>query len=248
VPTAKIREAFRAVDTSGNGFIDKSELGDLLTKLEEAKPASERRAIHQNDVLFALREIDTSGDGRIAFPEFKAWFLRTNVGHSGHKYNKLLVRDIVGKSKRSSYDLPEKGFTFGYVVPQDKHDAKAVMSNWHTGKPRLGGSDILKAREERGRPTNMKAATYGHINRPSTPMDRLLKGEFGVAEEKEHEYPDAPASAEKTKRGPTEVRATRATLAAMEATKEAMRASTAEAGGAGWKLKKFANVKPRVFG
>lgn len=234
---SELRSAFNSIDTSGNGFIDKSELGALLQRVNPGKP------VHQNDVLFAMTEIDSSADGRIDYKEFRKWYTRTNVGHKGSSYNKLLVRDVVGRSKRSSYDLPSKDFTFGYTVPQDSHDAKATMTNWYTGKPRLGGSDILKARAESGRPRGYKEATYGTVNRPSTPMGRLLRGEFGVID-KDEEYPESPGAATK-RRAPTAVRATRATLAQMEHTKELAREAEAAAGT--WKLKKFANVKSRVF-
>ena len=45
-------------------------------------------------------------------------------GHRGSQYNKLLVKDLVGKSRTSSYDLPSKQFTFGKVIPRDVNDAK----------------------------------------------------------------------------------------------------------------------------
>ena len=45
-------------------------------------------------------------------------------GHKGSKFNKLLVKDLVGKGRTSSYDLPSKQFTFGYVIPRDVNDAK----------------------------------------------------------------------------------------------------------------------------
>mmetsp|Transcript_24115 Transcript_24115/g.83733 ORF Transcript_24115/g.83733 Transcript_24115/m.83733 type:complete len:253 (-) Transcript_24115:71-829(-) len=238
---AQIRSAFREVDTSNNGYVDKAELGVLLSKLTG-------RTAHQNDVLFCLREIDTSHDGRISYTEFRDWFIRAKIGHKGSKYNKLLVRDVVGKSKRSSYDLPSKDFTFGYTVPQDKHDAKATMSGWHTGKPRLGGSEILRRRAERGAPKGVKAATFGQLSRPSTPMGKLLRGEFGV-EDKDKEYPQvgAAASPEGKRSRPAAVRATRSTLAAMERTRELLEEERRESEKAGWKLKKFKNVKSRVF-
>lgn len=205
------------------------------------------KKVHQNDVLFALREIDSSADGRISYAEFKDWFIRAKVGHKGSRYNKLLVRDVVGKSKRSSYDLPSKEFTFGYTVPQDKHDAKATMSGWYTGKPRLGGTEILAKRAARGQPKGVREATFGQLSRPSTPMGKLLRGEFGIID-KDQEYPESGAASPTRKRGgPAQVRATRATVAAMERTRELKRQEAEESSKAGWKLKKFQHVKSRVF-
>lgn len=236
-----LRQAFRAIDTDNSGYIEKSELGRLMQSMDPS------HTVTQNDVLFALKEIDSSDDGRVSFEEFKVWWIRTTKGHKGSKYNKLLVKDLVGKSRTSSYDLPSKQFTFGYVIPRDVSDAKDVISNWQSGKQRVSGSQILKARDSRGAPS--RSTTYGHVNRPSTPMGKLIQGEFAgtASSSKEREYPERPVH-------PTVLRKHEQTMKERRAVDEAaakgraMRRSNNEAHTDGtWKMRKFAHVRSKVF-
>lgn len=165
-----VKSAFKSIDTAGEGSIDRADVGRLLQLLNPG------HTITQNDVLFALKEVEITDDGRVKYTEFKKWFDRLrkvlaaclrrlprvwpllphhtttsttsdscsasatvrspplllsppcamcNVqGHRGSQYNKLLVKDLVGKSRTSSYDLPSKQFTFGKVIPRDVNDAK----------------------------------------------------------------------------------------------------------------------------
>jgi len=138
----KLKQVFRSVDVDGSGYVDKAEIGRLLQAL------SPGATISQNDVLFVLNEVDMSRDDRLSFTEFKKWYIRARKvrdrrrgctancnnshgkwqwceqGHKGSRFNKLLVKDMVGKGRTSSYDLPSKEFTFGYVIPRDVNDAK----------------------------------------------------------------------------------------------------------------------------
>ncbi|XP_078352055.1 neo-calmodulin-like [Oculina patagonica] len=55
---------FKKYDKDGNGTIDKDEFKSLMTSLG-----------NKDESTFdsALRSLDTSGDGKISFPEFLAW-------------------------------------------------------------------------------------------------------------------------------------------------------------------------------
>lgn len=241
-----VRAAFRAIDTDDSGYIDKSELGKLLQSLSDS-------SITQNDVLFALNEVGAGADGKVSFSEFKKWYLRTRKGHRGSKYNKLLVKDLVGRSRTSSYDLPSKQFTFGYVIPRDVNDAKEVITNWQSGKERVSGSEILKARNTRGAPS--RKTVYGHVNRPSTPMGKLIKGEFAGAAVAEKEYPAKPTHAKVTRKA-EQAQRERAAVTEAAARGRLLRATGGRVAGtmasssssAGWKMKKFSKVKSRVYG
>lgn len=58
----KAIDEFKKYDRDGNGTIDKDELKLLLKAVD-----------YCHDFNEALRQLDTSGDGKISFPEFLAW-------------------------------------------------------------------------------------------------------------------------------------------------------------------------------
>jgi len=60
------KEAFKLFDKDGNGYIDATELKDVLTNM--GKPMSEW------DVEHMLREADIDHDGQISFEEFQGMF------------------------------------------------------------------------------------------------------------------------------------------------------------------------------
>lgn len=59
---SKAVDEFKKYDKDGNGTIDKDELKLLLKAVN-----------YRHDSDAALRALDTSGDGKISFPEFLAW-------------------------------------------------------------------------------------------------------------------------------------------------------------------------------
>ena len=102
----EVRAAFSKYDKAGDGFIDEADLSDFITDLQGKKPT-------KSEVLFVLRGIDASGDGRISFDELYDYWVKAKAGHKGGKLNKLLVRDKVGAVRVSSYDLPPVEHSFG---------------------------------------------------------------------------------------------------------------------------------------
>ncbi|XP_022782195.1 calcineurin subunit B-like [Stylophora pistillata] len=59
---SKAVDEFKKYDKDGNGTIDKDELKLLLKAVN-----------YRHDSDAALRALDTTGDGKISFPEFLAW-------------------------------------------------------------------------------------------------------------------------------------------------------------------------------
>eukprot|EP01043_Picozoa_sp_COSAG02_P068041 COSAG02_NODE_11154_length_1782_cov_1.877005_2_plen_319_part_01 len=59
-------EIFSQLDSDGSGFLDSEELRKLLKKMGFD--------LGQGDVLKIMREMDASGDGRVGFTEFDAWW------------------------------------------------------------------------------------------------------------------------------------------------------------------------------
>lgn len=110
----------------------------------------------------------------------------------------------------------------------------------------MSGSEILKARNTRGAPS--RRTTYGHVNRPSTPMDKLIKGEFAgrAAEAKETEYPERPTHVNVTRKVEQAARERRAVAEAAKRG-QSLRHSGEQVLNANWKMRKFQKVRPRVF-
>ncbi len=102
----EVRSVFSKYDVAGDGFIDESDLVAMLRDLNGKEP-------NKSEVLFALKDMDTSADGKISFDEFLAHWERVRAGHPGARFNKLLVRDKIGVARTSSYDLPPTSHSFG---------------------------------------------------------------------------------------------------------------------------------------
>lgn len=63
---AKTKAAFDAVDTSGDGVIDRNELMAMLKKCG--------KSANEEDVTAAFKEFDQDNDGKISYKEFKDWY------------------------------------------------------------------------------------------------------------------------------------------------------------------------------
>ena len=60
---AEMREAFKAIDTDGNGFITREELKEFLNSLPIEK-------VTEEEVDEVMKAADKDGDGTINFEEF----------------------------------------------------------------------------------------------------------------------------------------------------------------------------------
>ena len=112
----------------------------------------------------------------------------------------------------------------------------------------------MRARNTKGAPS--KRTTYGHVNRPSTPMDKLIKGEFAGVVPEEKEYPERPTHVTVTRKVEQQARERRAVAEAaargrqLRATGAQVATSTmrtSSSSSSTWKMKKFAKVRSRVF-
>jgi hypothetical protein len=102
----QVRSVFGRYDAAGDGFVDESDLVNLLRDLTGKEP-------NKIDLQFALKAMDLSGDGRVSFDEMVKYWEANVVGHGGSKFNKLLVKDRVGAPRTSTYDLPPLTHKFG---------------------------------------------------------------------------------------------------------------------------------------
>jgi EF-hand domain pair/Domain of unknown function (DUF4483) len=124
----EVKDVFARYDRGHDGFIDPEDLKALLRDLNGKEPT-------QTEVLFVLRGVDVSNDGKISFEEMCDYWERVRAGHGGAKYNKLLVKDRVGTVRTSSYDLPPVDHSFGKKNEDQEFGAKEGTEN----EPVCGG-------------------------------------------------------------------------------------------------------------
>ncbi|KAG9408399.1 hypothetical protein AC1031_021637 [Aphanomyces cochlioides] len=114
------RAIFERVDVSKDGVVDKSELGRLLQELgEEPTP---------QNIVRALFQMDTSGDGTISLDEFIAFYKSNYLPR--HPVKMLSTRRghvDIGHAKSASYSLPPPTFCFGKALQRDKENAGQVI-------------------------------------------------------------------------------------------------------------------------
>lgn len=73
--------------------------------------------------------------------------------------NTLLVRPEVGKTKRTTYNLPKGDYTYGKAEKPDAENAKQVTGSWAAHKPSRGPSATVNLIA-----MNRKAASQGCTN------------------------------------------------------------------------------------
>ncbi|RHY22077.1 hypothetical protein DYB25_006636 [Aphanomyces astaci] len=110
------RAIFDCVDTSKDGVIDQSELGKLLEALgEDPTP---------QNIVSALFQLDTGGDGTISFDEFVSFY---KLNYLPRHPTKLLSSRYgpagIGHAKSATYTLPPPTFCFGKALQRDKENA-----------------------------------------------------------------------------------------------------------------------------
>uniref|UniRef100_A0A7S0TFX5 EF-hand domain-containing protein n=1 Tax=Elphidium margaritaceum TaxID=933848 RepID=A0A7S0TFX5_9EUKA len=67
----EVKETFEAIDTDGNGHIDREELKRVLLSLGEM--------VSEEDVSNCFNEIDTDGNGQISYEEFEKWYVASEM-------------------------------------------------------------------------------------------------------------------------------------------------------------------------
>lgn len=69
-------------------------------------------------------------DGTIELKEFIAFFRPKISRTADSKFNRLIMKSQLGRSKHSSYNLPGKYHTYGAKVPRNEEGAKEVVLTW----------------------------------------------------------------------------------------------------------------------
>jgi len=119
---ARMKAEFNQIDRDRNGYIDRTEFAGIL-----------RRAgvrMTKGEFLEAIEALDSNDDSRIDFREFCAFFRKKVSNGTSSKFNRLMLKSVIGRPKHSSYDLPGEYHTYGAKVPRDKEGSKEVILTW----------------------------------------------------------------------------------------------------------------------
>lgn len=115
-----LNKAFREKDLSNSGSIDKGEL-PLVLQAAGLK-------LSKSEILDMFNELDLSEDGEISQQEFDKFFnKKISTQSNADRFNRLLVRPVIGKSKQSTYNLPGPYTTHGQKLKRDPEGAGAVI-------------------------------------------------------------------------------------------------------------------------
>lgn len=124
----KLIAAFKSCDRNGSGTIDKAELGKVVRQCNLGCSKAE--------LLNMFECLDLSEDGEISLKEFTDFFSsHVNTQANAKRYNRLLVKPTIGKSKHSSYNLPGDYHRYGRSVQRDPEGAKEVILSWQPFNP-----------------------------------------------------------------------------------------------------------------
>ncbi len=78
-----MKAAFDHFDADGSGFIDKAEFAALSSDLGEL--------LDDEELTAAVKEIDSSGDGKISFNEFIRWWTNDKKGVDPKSPTKIAI-------------------------------------------------------------------------------------------------------------------------------------------------------------
>lgn len=157
-----LKRAFTEADENGNGYIEGKELAKVLRAAGVQTTKGE-----YIEIMEALSDEDE--DGRIDFKEF-CMFFRGKIGtQTNSKFNRLMVKPVLGRSKHSSYDLPGKYHTYGAKCPRDSESAKDIILTWKPFKQENNKDDrkinILKMNKRAIRDKHISPKDITEYNR-----------------------------------------------------------------------------------
>jgi len=238
---AKIHAIFDKYDRDGSGNLSIGEVRAVMHDLGR-----------DNESDLALMFVEMNGSARlgqtfVTRDEFTRWWIRKFKGQPGHRLNRLLVRDSLGRPRPSSYKLPPEDFSFGVKVVKDKHDAGATLHGWNS---KVGPSphDVLaskRAKIPRGKATGV----FGQpLARDNTDTGKVMAHQYGGKESRDDpEYPlHSALTKPKALSGALAggVRGTRAQTLRTQVTHEAIAA--VEAPPSDWKIKRYDGIGARL--
>lgn len=171
-------------------------------------------------------------------------------GEQGHHYNRLLVKDRLGKPRAATCKLPPSDYTFGKPAPRQGEGVKEAVTQW-VSRNAAAPSDkpFEKSHDD---------VVHGAIiDRPSTPFKAIVENAYCHDPDRhERKYPQRTASTTKQSGGKTQKKSTGTTTLAQELRtismfEKAREHEDAKEAGVnkmqdGWKMRKFEGVGRRV--
>lgn len=165
----RMRDAFQKIDTNRNGYIDRQEFSALLSAANVK--------VTKGEYLEALEALDSSDDGKIDFKEFCAFFKKKVSHGTSSKFNRLMLKSVIGRPKHSSYDLPGEYHTYGAKVPRDKEGSKEVILTWIPFKAQQNEEknlNIVKMNKRAVQHRYLTAAAMTEFNRTNPIYDKKV--------------------------------------------------------------------------
>lgn len=114
-------------DNNGTGKFDPSLIGTILKDMGITPNKSE--------LLDAIQTCKPDDDDKIKLSDFDNWQTKTFTSTKGSTYNRLLLKDPLGKGRRSGFDLPPSSHTYGKIIAKDAEGAGEVILGWKMSKP-----------------------------------------------------------------------------------------------------------------
>jgi hypothetical protein len=111
----------------GEDMVSMAELGALMNAV--GMPSQKR------DQAVAIRQFQVKGvsTSSIKKKQFVDWYVSQSANFAGAQLNRLLVKDQLGKSKTTSYELPGENFTYGVGTKWGEESAGDVALTWVAG-------------------------------------------------------------------------------------------------------------------
>eukprot|EP01029_Cantina_marsupialis_P006599 TRINITY_DN17301_c0_g2_i1.p1 TRINITY_DN17301_c0_g2~~TRINITY_DN17301_c0_g2_i1.p1 ORF type:complete len:263 (+),score=66.73 TRINITY_DN17301_c0_g2_i1:78-866(+) len=261
---SSIRAAFDEIST--DGFLYKNQLGTVLRKLGE-KPSAK-------DICEVLLEMDANEDKKISFAELDAWYKAHRQPVRNSQFNKLLTRNVVGKTRFPTRDLPPSSHAFGKKDIPDAEGAREVVLNWvspnaEEQRAKRTVVDRVKMNKEAvrcGCATAKEFTAHNRNNvviRPDMPTRRLSSRSSGPSRDQVYGAKNRPSTPVKDLIEANDIFMKEASVYPDVPVREAVKARTLkikmtaaskgkdirqkEAGPKSeWKMKKFQNVQSRI--
>jgi hypothetical protein len=111
----------------GEDSVSSEDIGNLLKAL--GMKANKR------EQAVAIRQFQVSWGNvpQIKRKQFIDWYVTQKANFAGAQLNRLLVKDQLGKSRTTSYELPGDNFTYGVKTTWSAESAGDVALNWKAG-------------------------------------------------------------------------------------------------------------------
>ena len=121
------RVLFRKSNMGLDGSIKTEEIGKFMKAAGLTPTPSE--------IITAHGTLDPRNEGTVVFSDLENLLSGLALTQKRAQYNRLLVKPVVGKAKRQTYDVPGTAHTYGAPVTRDEVTGKDLLFNWNEASP-----------------------------------------------------------------------------------------------------------------